>query len=352
MKLSQFNYEFSSELIAQEPETPIYARDECRLLVLHKNTGEIEHKRFKDILDYFGKDDVFVMNDTKVIPARLYGQKEKTGADIEVFLLRELNREQRLWDVIVEPARKIRIGNKLYFGPDGSLVAEVIDNTTSRGRTLRFLFDGSYEEFRKTLFSFGSTPVPKWVKEEVTEQDAVDYQTIYAAKEGAVSVPAAGLHFTKNLMLKMRLKDIRLAFITVHMSICHFKGVDVEDLSKHKMDSEHVIINEEAAGIINTAKRNGKRVVAVGATTMRGLETYVTTYDEVIPFDGWTDKFIFPPYKYAVPNAIITNFHLPYSTMLMSVCAYGGYETVMAAYKEAVEQGYKFGPYGDAMLIL
>lgn len=352
MKLSQFNYDFKPELIASEPETPIFARDDAKMLVLHKDTGEIEHRHFKDIMDYFSKDDVFVLNDTKVIPARLYGQKEKTGADIEVFLLRELNREQRLWDVIVEPARKIRIGNKLYFGPDGSLVAEVIDNTTSRGRTLRFLFDGSYEEFRKTLFSFGSTPVPKWVKPEITPQDEADYQTIYAANEGAVCVPAAGLHFTRNLMLKMRLADIKTAMITVHMSICHFKGVDVEDLSKHKMDSEHVIIKPEAADIINTAKRTGHQVVAVGVTTMRGLETYTTTYDEVIPFDGWTDKFIFPPYHYAVPTAIITNFHLPLSTMLMSVCAFGGYDKVMKCYQEAIEQGYKFGPYGDSMLIL
>lgn len=352
MKLSQFNYEFTPDLIAETPETPLFARDDCKMLVLHKATGEIEHKKFKDILSYFSKDDVFVLNDTKVIPARLYGQKEKTGANIEVFLLRELNREQRLWDVIVEPARKIRIGNKLYFGPDGSLVAEVIDNTTSRGRTLRFLFDGPYDEFRKTLFSFGSTPVPKWVKPEVTPEDEKDYQTIFAQNEGAVCVPAAGLHFTKNLMLKMRLNDIKTAFVTVHMSICHDKGVDVEDLSKHKMDSEHVIITEEAAEIINQAKRTGKQVVAIGATTMRGLETYTTTYDEVIPFDGWTDKFIFPPYRYAVPTAIVTNFHLPLSTMLMSVCAFGGFDKVMNAYSEAVKNGYKFGPYGDAMLIL
>lgn len=349
MKLSQFQFNLPAEKIAKEP--PRW-RDECKLMVLHKDSGEIEHKIFKDIIDYFGKGDVFVLNDTKVFPARLYGNKERTGADIEVFLLRELNREQRLWDVIVDPARKIRIGNKLYFGEDESLIAEVIDNTTSRGRTLRFLYDGPYEEFKETLFSLGQTPVPQWVKPAVTPEDAENFQTIFAKHEGAVSAPAAGLHFSRELFNRMILKDIDKAFITLHMGIGHFREVDVEDLSKHKMDSERLIITPETAETINTAKRNHKRVLAVGITVMRGLETYVTTNDEVNPYDGWTNKFIFPPYRYAVPNAIVSNFHRPGSTMLMSVAAFGGYENVMKAYKLALEQDYKFGPYGDALLIL
>ena len=349
MKLSQFQFNLPAEKIAQEP--PRW-RDECKLMVLHKDSGEIEHKIFKNIIDYFGKGDVFVLNDTKVFPARLYGNKERTGADIEVFLLRELNREQRLWDVIVDPARKIRIGNKLYFGDDESLIAEVIDNTTSRGRTLRFLYDGPYEEFKETLYSLGQTPVPQWVKPAVTTEDAENFQTIFAKHEGAVSAPAAGLHFSRELFNRMILKDIDKAFITLHMGIGHFREVDVEDLSKHKMDSERLIITPETAETINTAKRNHKKVLAVGITVMRGLETYVTTNDEVNPYDGWTNKFIFPPYRYAVPNAIVSNFHRPGSTMLMSVAAFGGYENVMKAYKLALEQDYKFGPYGDALLIL
>ena len=349
MKLSQFQFSLPADKIASEP--PRW-RDECMLMVLHKSTGEIEHKLFKDIIDYFGKGDTFVLNDTKVFPARLYGNKEKTGADIEVFLLRELNREQRLWDVIVDPARKIRIGNKLYFGEDESLVAEVIDNTTSRGRTLRFLYDGSYEEFKSTLFGLGQTPVPDWVKKTVTPEDEENFQTIFAKHEGAVSAPAAGLHFSRELFNRMILKDINKAFITLHMGIGHFREVDVEDLSKHKMDSERVIITEEAAELINKTKKSGHKVLAVGITTIRGLETYTTTNDEVNPYDGWTNKFIFPPYRFSIPNAIVSNFHRPGSTMLMSVAAFGGYENVMKAYKIALEQGYKFGPYGDALLII
>ena len=349
MKLSQFQFSLPADKIASEP--PRW-RDECKLMVLHKSTGEIEHKLFKDIIDYFGKGDTFVLNDTKVFPARLYGNKEKTGADIEVFLLRELNREQRLWDVIVDPARKIRIGNKLYFGEDESLVAEVIDNTTSRGRTLRFLYDGSYEEFKSTLFGLGQTPVPDWVKKTVTPEDEENFQTIFAKHEGAVSAPAAGLHFSRELFNRMILKDINKAFITLHMGIGHFREVDVEDLSKHKMDSERVIITEEAAELINKPKKSGHKVLAVGITTIRGLETYTTTNDEVNPYDGWTNKFIFPPYRFSIPNAIVSNFHRPGSTMLMSVAAFGGYENVMKAYKIALEQGYKFGPYGDALLII
>ncbi len=349
MKLSQFHFNLTKDRIASEP--PRW-RDECRLMILDRKTGEISHGIFKDIINYFGKGDTFVLNDTKVFPARLYGNKEKTGADIEVFLLRELNREQRLWDVIVDPARKIRIGNKLYFGDDESLVAEVIDNTTSRGRTLRFLYDGSYEDFKDTLFSLGETPVPKWVKDKVTPEDAENFQTIFAAHEGAVSAPAAGLHFSRELFNRMILKDINKAFITLHMGIGHFRSVDVEDLSKHKMDSERLIISEETAELINRTKREKHKVLAVGVTVMRGLETYVTTNDEVNAYDGWTNKFIFPPYRFAVPDAIVSNFHLPCSTMLMSVAAFGGYENVMKAYGTALEEGYKFGPYGDALLII
>ncbi len=349
MKLSQFQFNLPAEKIATEP--PRW-RDEAKLMVLHKATGEIEHKLFKDIIDYFGKGDTFVLNDTKVFPARLYGKKEKTEADIEVFLLRELNREQRLWDVIVDPARKIRIGNKLYFGEDQSLVAEVIDNTTSRGRTLRFLYDGSYEDFKENLFSLGHTPIPDWVKKEVTPEDAENFQTIFAKHEGAVSAPAAGLHFSRELFNRMILKDINKAFVTLHMGIGHFREVDVEDLSKHKMDSERLIISEETADLINKTKKAGNKVLAVGITVIRGLETYVTTNDEVNAYDGWTNKFIFPPYRFAIPNAIVSNFHRPGSTMLMSVAAFGGYENVMKAYKTALEQDYKFGPYGDALLII
>ena len=321
-------------------------------MILHKDTGEIEHKLFKNIIDYFGKGDTFVLNDTKVFPARLYGNKEKTKAEIEVFLLRELNREQRLWDVIVDPARKIRIGNKLYFGEDESLVAEVIDNTTSRGRTLKFLYDGSYEDFKQTLFSLGETPVPKFVKEKVTPEDAENYQTIFAAHEGAVSAPAAGLHFSRELFNRMILKDINKAFITLHMGIGHFRSVDVEDLSKHKMDSERVIISEETADMRNRTKRARNKVLAVGVTVMRALETYVTSYDEVNPYDGWTNKFIFPPYRFAIPDAIVSNFHIPGSTMLMAVAAFGEYDNVMKAYDVALKEDYKFGPYGDALLII
>lgn len=349
MKLSQFQFLLPKSKLAQEPTK---WRDECKLMVVHKDTGEIEHKIFKDIIDYFGKGDTFVLNDTKVFPARLYGKKEKTGADIMVFLLRELNREQRLWDVIVDPARKIRIGNKLYFGDDESLVAEVIDNTTSRGRTLRFLYDGPYDEFKQALFSLGETPVPKFVKAHVTPEDKDNYQTIFAAHEGAVAAPAASLHFSRELFNRMILKDINKTFITVHMGMGHFRKVDVEDLSKHRMDSERMIISKETADLVNKTKREGHKVVAVGVTVIRGLETYVTTNHEIYPFDGWTNKFIAPPYEFSIPDAILSNFHMPESTMLMSVAAFGGFENVMNAYHVALEQDYRFGPYGDAMLIL
>lgn len=349
MKLSQFQFLLPKERVAQEPTR---WRDECRLMVVHKDTGEIEHRIFKDIIDYFGKGDTFVFNDTKVFPARLYGKKEKTGADIMVFLLRELNREQHLWDVIVDPARKIRIGNKLYFGDDQSLVAEVIDNTTSRGRTLRFLYDGPYEEFKRSLFSLGEIPVPKWVKSKISPEDNENYQTIFAKHEGAVAVPAAGTHFSRELFNRMILKDIDKAFITEHMGIGQFRRVDVEDLSKHRMDSERLIITPEACEIINKAKNGGHKVLAVGTTVLRGLETYVTTTHEVKPYDGWTNKFIFPPYEFSVPDAVVSNFHLPESTMLMAVAAFGGFDHVMNAYKVALDEGYRFGPYGDAMLVV
>jgi len=349
MKLSQFNFDLKQEQIAQEPTR---WRDECKLMVLHKDSGEIEHRLFKDIIDYFDKGDRFVLNDTKVFPARLFGKKEKTGADITVFLLRELNREQRLWDVIVDPARKIRIGNKLYFGDDESMVAEVIDNTTSRGRTLRFLYDGPYEEFKAALFALGETPVPLWVKEKVTEKDAEDFQTIFAANEGAVSAPAAGLHFSRELFNRMILKDIEKTFITVHMGIGHFRTVDVEDLSKHRMDCERMIISEEAADEINATKRAGHKILAVGITTVRALETYVTTEHEIKANDLWTNKFIFPPYEFSIPDALVSNFHMPQSTMLMTVAAFGGFDKVMNAYETALKEGYRFGPYGDAMLIV
>ena len=349
MKLSQFNFELPAEKIAKEPTR---WRDECKLMVLDRKTGEIEHKLFKDILDYFHKGDRFVFNDTKVFPAKLFGKKEKTGADIMVFLLRELNREQRLWDVIVEPARKIRIGNKLYFGEDESMVAEVIDNTTSRGRTLRFLYDGPYEEFKESLFALGQTPVPEWVKETPDEADAENFQTIFAAREGAVSAPAAGLHFSRELMNRMILADVEKSFITVHMGIGHFRSVDVEDLSKHKVDSEHMIISEQASNEINATKHAGGKICAVGVTVLRALETYVTTNAEIRPNDTWTGKFIFPPYQFSIADAFVSNFHLPCSTMLMMEAAFGGYEKVMEAYRIALEQDYRFGPYGDALLII
>lgn len=331
---------------------PAKYRDESKLMVLHKDTGEIEHKIFKDIINYTDEGDVFVFNDTKVFPARLYGNKEKTGADIEVFLLRELNREQRLWDVLVDPARKIRIGNKLYFGEDDSLVAEVIDNTTSRGRTLRFLYDGSYEEFRETLFSVGNIPVPKWIRTKPEEVDFERFHTIFARNEGAVATPAAGLHFSRELFKRMEIKGIDSAFLTLHMGLGHFRTVDVEDLSKHKMDSEQMLITEETANKINSTKASGHKVFAVGITVVRALETPVTTRNEVKPFEGWTNKFIFPPYDFAIPDALVTNFHLPSSTMLMSVAAFGGFDNVMNAYKVALKEGYSFGTYGDAMLVI
>ncbi|SFE74104.1 tRNA preQ1(34) S-adenosylmethionine ribosyltransferase-isomerase QueA [Thermophagus xiamenensis] len=349
MKLSKFKYKLPEELIALHPAPN---RDESRLMVVHKSTGKIEHKIFKDIIDYFDEKDVLIFNDTKVFPARLYGKKEKTGAEIEVFLLRELNKDQRLWDVLVDPARKIRIGNKLYFGDNDALVAEVIDNTTSRGRTLRFLFDGSYDEFKKTLYSLGETPLPKFIKRKVEPEDRERYQTIFAKHEGAVAAPTAGMHFSRELLKRFEIKGIDFAFITLHVGLGSFRSVDVEDLTKHKMDSEQIFISEEAAKIINNAKDQRKRICAVGTTVMRTIESSVSTNGHVNPFEGWTNKFIFPPYDFNVADAMVSNFHLPYSTLLMMVAAFGGYDLVMKAYKTAVKEKYRFGTYGDAMLII
>ena len=349
MKLSQYGYDFAPETLAHYPAEN---RDESRLMVVDRAKGTVEHRLFKNIIEYFDEQDLFIFNDTKVFPARLYGNKEKTGAEIEIFLLRELNRELRLWDVLVDPARKIRIGNKLYFGDDDLLVAEVIDNTTSRGRTLRFLFDGSYDEFKEALFALGETPLPKWVREKVEPLDAERYQTIFAAKEGAVAAPTAGMHFSKHLLKRMEIKGIDSAFITLHVGLGNFRTVDVEDLSKHKMDSEQFFVTEQAAQTVNRAKRDGRKVVAIGTTVMRAIETAVSTGGTIKPMEGWTNKFIFAPYDFSVADAMVSNFHLPYSTQLMMVAAFGGYDTVMNAYKIAKEEGYRFGTYGDAMLIL
>ena len=349
MKLSSFNFNLPKELLAEYPSEN---RDEARLMVVHRKTGEIEHRLFKDVIEYFDDGDVFVLNNTKVFPARLYGHKEKTNAKIEVFLLRELNKEQRLWDVLVDPARKIRIGNKLFFDPEEELVAEVIDNTTSRGRTLRFLFDGSYEGFRNKLLELGHTPLPKYISRPVEPEDEERYQTIYAKYEGAVAAPTAGLHFSKHLMKRLEIKGISFAEVTLHVGLGTFNPVEVEDLSKHKMDSEEIHIPVDQANIINAAKEKKKRVCAVGTTVMRVLESSVSADGLVNPFDGWTNKFIFPPYDFSVANAMITNFHTPKSTLLMMVSAFAGHDLIMRAYKEAVEQKYKFYSYGDAMLIL
>ncbi len=349
MKLSQYKYNLPEELIANFPAEN---RDESRMMVLNRKDKSIEHKIFKDIIDYFVEDDTLVFNNTKVFPARLYGNKEKTGAEIEVFLLRELNKEQRLWDVLVDPARKIRIGNKLYFGDDELLVAEVIDNTTSRGRTLRFLFDGSYEEFKKTLYGLGETPLPKFIKREVQPEDRERYQTIFAKHEGAVAAPTAGLHFSRELLKRLEIKGLQFAEITLHVGLGNFRTVDVEDLTKHKMDSERIIIPESAVEIVNKAKDNKKHICAVGTTVMRTLESSVSTLGYLKSFDGWTNKFLFPPYEFSVPTRMVSNFHLPLSTLLMSVSAFAGYDFLFDAYKVAIKEKYRFGTYGDAMLII
>ena len=349
MKLSHFNFELPDELLA---EYPAENRDESRLMVLNRKEQTIEHKMFKDIIDYFDEDDVMILNDTKVFPARLFGNKEKTGARIEVFLLRELNAEQRLWDVLVDPARKIRIGNKLYFGEDESLVAEVIDNTTSRGRTLRFLYDGSYEEFRKKLTELGQTPLPKYINRDVEPEDEERYQTIYAKNEGAVAAPTAGLHFSRHLLKRLEIKGVNFAEVTLHVGLGTFNSVEVEDLSKHKMDSEDIIIPAKTAETINKALVEKRRICAVGTTAMRTIESSVSSKGNLNEFEGWTNKFIFPPFDFSIANCMITNFHTPKSTLLMMTAAFGGHDFVKRAYEEAVKEKYKFYSYGDAMLII
>ncbi len=349
MKLSQFKFNLPDELIAQHPAPQ---RDESRLMVVNRSTGEIEHRVFKDIINYFEDGDIFVFNDTKVFPARLYGYKEKTGARIEVFLLRELNAENKLWDVLVEPARKIRIGNKLYFGDDESMVAEVIDNTTSRGRTLRFLYDGPHEEFKRELFSLGAPPLPAYIMREPEELDFERYQTIYAEKEGAVVAPAAGLHFSRELLKRLEIKGVHQAFMTVHSGLGNFREIDVEDLTKHRMDSEQMEVTQELVDIVNGVKDEHHRVCAIGTSVLRGIASAVSMGGHMKTYTGWTNKFIFPPYDFTVTDALLSNFHMPYSTMLMMVAAFGGYDLVMKAYREAVKEKYRFGAYGDAMLIL
>lgn len=349
MKLSKFKYKLPDEKIALHPAPN---RDESKLMVVNRADGSIEHKMFKDVLDYFDDGDVLVFNDTKVFPARLYGNKEKTGAEIEVFLLRELNREQRLWDVLVDPARKIRIGNKLYFGENDVLVAEVIDNTTSRGRTLRFLFDGNYDEFKKTLYSLGETPLPKFINRPVQPEDKDRYQTIFARNEGAVAAPTAGLHFSRELMKRLEIKGVDFSYITLHVGLGNFRSVDVEDLTKHKMDSEQIWVPGVTCDRVNRAKDEKRNICAVGTTVMRTLESSVSTQGFLKPFEGWTNKFIFPPYEFSVANRMITNFHLPLSTLLMMVSAFTGYDLLTESYKIALKNDYRFGTYGDAMLII
>ena len=387
MKLSQFKFKMPEELIALNPP---YHRDECRLMILHRKSQTIdlfkkdeegnlldgseyevekkvkgkkvmktmkrpvEYLDFRNVLEHFDEGDTFIFNDTKVFPARLYGTKEKTDAKIEVFLLRELNRDMRLWDVLVEPARKIRIGNKLFFDATSTMVAEVIDNTTSRGRTLRFLYDCPHEEFKKELFALGSAPLPHYIvdRREVTPQDMEDYQCIYAKNEGAVTAPASGMHFSREMMKRMEIKGINFAFITLHCALGNFHDIEVEDLTKHKMDSEQMIIGKEACDIVNATKERGQHVCAVGTSVIKATETAVGTDKMLKEFDGWTNKFIFPPYEFGVADSMIANFYHPYSTLLMETRAFGGYDLVMKAYDMAIEHGYKFGCYGDAMLIL
>jgi len=349
MKLSAFNYELPEKLVAEYPSKN---RDESRLMVLDRSDQSIQHKLFKDMIDYFDEDDVIVLNNTKVFPARLYGNKEKTGARIEVFLLRELNSEQRLWDVLVDPARKIRIGNKLYFGEEEILVAEVIDNTTSRGRTLRFLSDTPYDDFRKLLLDLGQTPLPKYIKRDVEPEDKERYQTIYAKNEGAVAAPTAGLHFSKHLLKRLEIKGIKFSEITLHTGLGSFSPVEVEDLSKHKMDSERVIVEENAANIINNGLKNKRRICSVGTTVMRAIESSVSSSGTLNRNDGWTNKFIFPPYEFSIANSMITNFHMPKSTLLMMASAFAGDDFLKKAYAEAIKEKYNFYSYGDAMLII
>lgn len=349
MKLSQFKFKLPEELIAQYPSEN---RDECRMMVINAKDGTITHHVFKEILNYFDEGDVMVFNNTRVFPARLYGNKERTGACIEVFLLRELNVENKFWDVLVEPARKIRIGNKLYFGKDLSMVAEVIDNTTSRGRTLRFLYDGTHEEFKEALYALGETPLPEYIKRKAEPEDAERYQCIFAEKEGAVMAPAAGMHFSRELMKRLEIKGVEQGFLTLHSGRGNFKDIDVEDLTKHRMDSEDMTVDEELVELVNNAKDRNSKVCAVGTSVLRALATAVCMKGHLMTYKGWTNKFIFPPYDFSVCNALVSNFHMPLSTMLMMEAAFGGYDLIMNAYDVAVKEKYAFGAYGDAMLII
>ena len=349
MKLSQFKFKLPEELIALYPTEE---RDEARLMVVDRKTGNIEHKVFRDVVDYFNEGDLLVLNDTKVFPAKLYGKKDKTGARIEVSLLRELNAEHKLWDVLVEPARKIRIGNKLYFGDDDSMIAEVIDNTTSRGRTLRFLYDGPHDQFKSDLFKLGTTLFPDYFKRESEPEDAERYQCIFAQNEGAVIAPAAGLHFSREILKIMEIKGINYDFLTLHFGLGNFREIDVEDLTKHRMDSEQMAISSHLVQAVNSAKDAGRNVCAVGTSVMRAISTAVSMNGHIKEYVGWTNKFIFPPYEFSVCTSLISNFHLPYSTMLMMVSAFGDYDIVRNAYEVAVTEKYRFGVYGDAMLII
>ncbi|MEY2828245.1 MAG: hypothetical protein RIQ33_103 [Bacteroidota bacterium] len=349
MKLSSFIFDVPQNLIAQ---TPSKQREDAKLMVVHRKTGKIEHKHFKDVINYFDDKDVLVINNTKVFPARMYGKKEKTGAKIEVFLLRELNESQRLWDVLVDPARKIRVGNKLYFGDDGLLVAEVVDNTTSRGRTIRFLFDGTDEEFKTALKAMGETPLPKYIKRKPNEEDEERYQTVFAKHEGAVAAPTAGLHFSKTLMKKMEIKGVRFSEVTLHVGLGTFRSIEVEDLSKHKMDAEFFEVDQTAVDLINKAKQEGRRICAVGTTSMRSLESSVTAQGMLKTHKGWTNLFIHPPHDFNIADSLITNFHLPKTSLLILVSAFAGYELAMEAYQQAIKHKYRFYSYGDAMLII
>ena len=351
-KLSQFNFNLPKELIAQYPSEE---RDQSRLMVIHRSTGKIEHKIFKDILGYFGDGDAMIFNNTKVFPARLFGQKEKTGAKIEVFLLRELNHDARLWDVLVDPARKIRVGNKLYFEDEqgnDALVAEVVDNTTSRGRTIRFLFEGTDDDFQNELLKLGNTPLPKYIEREPEAVDRERYQTIYAKELGAVAAPTAGLHFSRELMKRLELKGVTFAEVTLHIGLGTFRTIDVEDLSKHKMEAEYFRIDAKAAETVNKSMHNHKKICAVGTTVMRSIETAVSAEQILKPVEGWTNKFIYPPYDFSIANSMVTNFHLPKSSLLIMVSAFGGFDLTMEAYNEAVKEKYRFYSYGDCMLIL
>jgi S-adenosylmethionine:tRNA ribosyltransferase-isomerase len=349
MKLSSFQFNLPKESIAQYPSKN---RDESKLMVIDRKTKKIEHKKFVDSLKYFGDGDVLMLNNTKVFPARLYGTKEKTGAKIEVFLLRELNQKQFLWDVLVDPARKIRVGNKLYFGQNDDLIAEVVDNTTSRGRTIRFLYDGDYDRFKKVLYGLGETPLPKYIKRDVEPLDAERYQTVYARIEGAVAAPTAGMHFSRELLKRFEIKGVDLAEVTLHTGLGTFRTIDVEDLSKHKMDAEEIDIPEKAVKIVNNAKDKGKRICAVGTTTMRAVESAVSAEHYLKPYKGWTNLFIHPPYDFSIANTMITNFHMPKSSLLIMACAFGGYDLIMKSYEVALKEKYRFSTYGDAMLII